>query len=78
MTNATNEPVFKASIGLINVAVWENIHNDKAFYSVDIIRSYKDKDGEWQKASSFGHEDLLNIAKLAERAESFIARQKQG
>jgi hypothetical protein len=77
MSQSTSEPEFKASIGLVNVTVWKKLHNDRAFYSTDITRSYKDKNGEWANGTSFNHEDLLNVARLAERAEQFIAREKE-
>ena len=81
MTDTTQQtPAFKTNIGALQCSVWENRSQDgsKLYYSTEIIRSYKDRDGIWKKSSSFNHDELLNVAKLAERAESFIARQKQG
>jgi hypothetical protein len=72
-----NKPVFKATIGYVTVAVWRNTKEEMVMYSTEITRSYRDKDGNWQSVSSFNHDDLLNVAKLAERAESFIAKDKQ-
>ena len=78
MTTATNnKPAFKASFGLLSVTVWRNEGERTTYYSADIVRNYKDAKGEWATTSSFNHDDLLNVAKLAERAESFIANQKQ-
>lgn len=67
----SNTPAFKYKLGLITATIWKN--ND--FYSVDFARSYKDSQGNWQTTASYSHADLLNIAKCAERAENWIARQ---
>ena len=64
-------PVFKFKIGLVTATIWEN----DGFCSVDISRSYKTKEGEWRSSSSFSHNDLLNVAKCAERAENWISRK---
>ena len=62
------EPVFKTRIGLIKASVWLN----DTFYSVTIVRSYKDGN-DWHDTSTFGHDDLLNVARVAERCETWIA-----
>lgn len=67
----SNTPVFKFKIGLITATIWEN----DGFYSVDLTRSYKTNEGEWRSTSSYSHNDLLNVAKCAERAENWIARK---
>ncbi|MBW0159707.1 hypothetical protein [Sedimentimonas flavescens] len=67
----SNQPAFKFKIGLITATIWEN----DGFYSVDISRSYKTGEGDWKSTSSYGHNDLLNVAKCAERAENWISRK---
>ena len=67
----SNQPAFKFKIGLITATIWEN----EGFYSVDISRSYKTNEGDWKSTSSYGHNDLLNVAKCAERAENWISRK---
>lgn len=66
-----NQPAFKVRLGLITATVWDN----DGFYSVDLSRSYRDKEGNWQNTTSFSHADLLNIAKCAARAEIWISRK---
>ena len=58
-------------MGLITATIWDN----DGFFSVDMTRSYKNADGEWQNTTSFAHADLLNLSKCADRAENWIARQ---
>lgn len=64
-------PAQKLRLGLITATVWDN----DGFYSVDLSRSYKNNEGQWQSTSSFGHADLLNLSKCAQRAETWIAGQ---
>jgi hypothetical protein len=44
----------------------------EVFYSTSIDRSYKHKDGMWQRTSNFRHEELNIVRKLAAKAEAFI------
>ncbi len=67
-----NPPAAKYRLGNVSVSVWKN---DSGFYSVTLQRSYKDDAGEWQNTDQLGHGDLLNAAKLLERAEDYIARR---
>ncbi|SFT93208.1 hypothetical protein [Sedimentitalea nanhaiensis] len=67
----STQPAYKVRLGLITATVWDN----DGFYSVDIARSYKNNEGQWQSTSSYSHSDLLNVAKCAERAEIWIGRK---
>lgn len=61
-------------IGRLSATIWCNDGKDgRTFYSVDIVRNYTDKDGNWKTTSSFTHDELLSVAMLATRAEQFIA-----
>ena len=65
------QPAHKVRIGPVTATVWEN----EGYHSVEIERSYRDADKKWCSSTSFGHSDLLNVAKCAERAEIWINRQ---
>ena len=67
----TKTPAHKLRLGLITATIWDN----DGFYSVDLSRSYKDQQSNWNNTTSFASSDLLNVAKCAERAEIWIARQ---
>jgi hypothetical protein len=67
-------PAHKIRLGLITATIWDN----DGRYSVDLARSYKDADGQWKSTVSYSHTDLLNLAKLSERAEIWISRQING
>ena len=43
-----------------------------AFYNVTFERSYKDDAGKWQSTAAFSLNDLLLLAKVADRAHSEI------
>ncbi|NRP49803.1 hypothetical protein XMV201_001563 [Aliiroseovarius sp. xm-v-201] len=66
-----NQPAHKLRLGLINATIWAN----DGFYSIDLTRSYKNAEGQWQNTNSLAHSDLLNAAKCLERAEIWIGRQ---
>jgi hypothetical protein len=67
----TKPPAQKLRLGLITATIWDN----DGFYSVDLARSYKDSQGQWQATASYGHADLLNLSKLTQRAENWITGQ---
>lgn len=59
----------------LTAAIWRNeTAEGKAWYSTTFERSYRDKDGKTQSATSFGVDDLLVIGKLADLAHSEIFR----
>lgn len=68
------QPSMKFRIGAVTATVWENGEKDNTFYTVNLSRSYKDGD-EWKNSDSLNYGDLLNAAKVLERAESWIAEQ---
>lgn len=55
----------------------KHTQDGKVFYTADISRSYKTQNGDWKRTSNFNHDELLNVAKLAERAEAKISQLKQ-
>ena len=68
--------VKKFRIGTVKASIWENDGAESStYYTVDIVRSYKDKEGKWQETASLKHDDLMNVAKLMQRCEALIAEQ---
>lgn len=71
----SDKPAAKFRIGALVATVWENEGNgDRKWYSVELTRSYKEND-EYRSTNSLNSGDLLNGAKLLERAEHWIANQ---
>ena len=67
----SNQPVKTFRLGRIKAAAWEN-ERDQKFYSVTFSRTYVDEAGKYHDTDSFGRDDLLLVAKLADQAHTFI------
>jgi hypothetical protein len=80
VTNASNRPVHTIRYGAVRVAIWRNMvdhgNASRPMYSATFSRSYKDDQNQWQESSSFGLDDLLLVAKAADEAHTWIARQR--
>ena len=66
-----NQPAAKFRLGYVTATVWQNENN---FFNTELTKAYKDN-GEWRDTSSLGSGDLLNAAKVLQRAEEWIAAQ---
>ena len=71
----SSKPSVKFRVGNMNAAVWKNEGDNGSFYSVTLVRSYKDSDGKWQNSDGIGAGDLLNAMKALERCENWIAEK---
>jgi hypothetical protein len=75
----TNHPVHTVRYGTVRAAIWRNVVDNgnatRPLYCVTFSRSYKDGD-EWKESSSFGSDDLLVLAKIANDAHTFIHQQR--
>ena len=58
-------------LGVIKAAIWENTVSDVVRYNVTFSRIYKDET-EWKTSDSFGRDDLLVLAKVADQAHTCI------
>jgi hypothetical protein len=78
MANATNsdtpnQPADRLRFGAIQAAIWRNVTDEgRVLYSVTFDRRYVDQKGAWQSSSAFGRNDLLVLAKLADRCNTRI------
>ena len=70
-----NRPVHTIRYGAVRAVIWRNVaDNDKAsrpMYNVTFSRSYKDGN-EWKNNTSFGVDDLLELAKAANESHTWI------
>lgn len=66
-----NLPVFKVRCRGVSGTVWKNEKekDGKKFdvFSVNITKSYKDKDDNWKNTDSYGAEDLHAVEVVARR-----------
>jgi hypothetical protein len=68
---AKNKPTYTIRLGTIKAALWENETQNGTRFNVTIQRLYM-VDGEWAASDSFGRDDLLLVAKVADLAHSWI------
>jgi hypothetical protein len=66
-----NRPNDEVRLGSIRAAIWRNEAEHGARYSVTFERLYKEG-AEWKSSSSFGRDELLLLAKVADKAHSRI------
>src|ERR1700722_2716939 len=77
MKNTKQKPIHEVRLGFIKAAVWKNETEAGARYNVTFSRIYKDGDKDWQSTDSFGRNDLLLVAKVADLAHTWIFEQSQ-
>jgi hypothetical protein len=68
----TPKPIHTIRLGTVQAAIWSNAGQHGPFYNVTFERRYRDAKEEWQSSASFGRDDLLLLAKIADEAHSFI------
>jgi len=74
-TKPKNRPVHEVRLGRIKAAVWANQTEAGVRHNVTVSRVYRVGDGDWQTSDSFGRDDLPLLAKVVDRAHSWIFDQ---
>lgn len=67
-------PVHEIRIGRIRAAIWQNETENGTRHNVTLSRLYKDGD-DWKDSTSFGRDDMPLVAKVCDRAHSWIFEQ---
>ena len=70
------KPITEVRLGTIKAAVWRNETETGVRHNATFTRLYKDGD-KWASTDSFGANDLLLLAKVADRVHSWISDQNQ-
>ena len=73
---ANPKPVAEVRIGRVKAAIWSNEAEGRMRHNGTFSRLYKDGD-EWKRTQSFGRNDLLVLAKVADQAHSRIFELQQ-
>ena len=68
---SSQKPITEIRIGAVKATIWRNGTADQPRHNVTFSRLYKDGDN-WKSAQSFGRNDLLLLAKVADQAHSRI------
>lgn len=71
---AKNKPTHEIRLGSIKAAVWENDTANGTRFNVSLSRIYK-QENDWKTSDSFGRDDLLLVAKVADLAHTWIFEQ---
>lgn len=66
------QPAEQVRIGSVKAAIWRNETEKGTFFNVTFERLYKIEEGQWQSANSFGRDDLLLLAKVANATHTRI------
>ena len=74
---ANQRPTATVRIGAVKAAIWHNQAGDRTRYNVTFSKSYRDAEGQWKTTHSFGRNDLLVLAKVADQAHSRIVEVEQ-
>lgn len=72
---ASNQPIHVVRFGAVRACVWPNDDGERTWYQVTVNRLYKDQEGQWRSAESFGYAHLLPLAKALDSAHSWIAER---
>ena len=76
---SSNKPVAEVRVGAVKAAIWPNqTESGTVRYNVTFSRIYKDAEGNWKSTSSFGRDDLLIVAKVADQAHTKIFEVANG
>ena len=70
---AKNQPVHEEKLGRMKAVVWENQGPNGSIFNVTFSRLYKDGD-DCKESQSFGRDDCLVVARLAEIVAVWIYR----
>ena len=73
---ANPKPVAEIRIGRVKAAIWPNETEGRTRHTVTFSRLYKDGE-QWKTTQSFGSNDLLVLAKVADRAHLRIFEFQQ-
>jgi hypothetical protein len=69
------KPVHEIRLGKVRAAIWENeIEGGGIRYSVTFSKLYKEGE-QWRDSSSFGRQELLLLAKVADTVHTLLYRE---
>lgn len=76
VSSGGSAPVKTLRLGRMKAAVWENSADDRTYHNVKFARTYLDEHKKFQDTDTFGREDLLLLAKLADQVHTFICERQ--
>jgi hypothetical protein len=76
MKNPKQKPVQEIRLGCVKAAIWKNETEAGVRYNVTFSRLYRDAE-QRKSTETFGRDDLLLLAKVADQAHSWVHAQTQ-
>ena len=74
----SDRPVAEVRLGRIKAVIWLNAGEDgERWHTVQLLRLYRDGE-QWRSTHSFGRNDLLVVAKVADLAHSKVCELAAG
>ena len=77
MSEERKPPVDRVRLDNLKATIWENTHDGRKSYSVQLSRVYRNQDGEYRDTDSFSAKDLLALPKLVDRAYERMDQLRQ-
>lgn len=69
-------PTHEIRMGAVKASIWSNASsNGGSFLTASFHTLYRNQDGDWRSSSSFGREDLLLLAKVANEVHTYMVLQ---
>ena len=70
------KPVHEVRLGAVKAAIWKNQTNNGVRFNATFTRLYKDEQ-QWKTTESYGRDDLLLLAKVADQAHTWMCHEGQ-
>ena len=71
-----DKPAHEVRLGSIKATIWKNDTEKGVRFNTTVSRLYRDGN-DWKSTDSFGRDDLLLLAKVADKAHTWIHEQSQ-
>lgn len=69
------QPFRTLRLGRLKATIWENEPNGRKMHNVKFYRTYMDEEKKFHDTDTFGRDDLLLLAKLADQAHTVICER---
>ena len=74
--NEKNGPLYDLRSGRVQGSIWDREGpNGETRFTLSLSRSYKDKEGSWQRVSSFDPEDVPHMKEVLNKAEEILKEE---
>ena len=66
-----DKPIETVRAGCVKASIWKKEKDKMIFYSIKVIKSYKDGD-EWKETDNYNVNDLPKVEYVVRKAQEFI------